>query len=184
MFFHIDLPPKATPCRLLTAAFLARRTKHENDLNDQVVPDCTRNDIYPVDGSCHRTGVRCDKLPRRQPGPYMQKIAKKRAISTNGRTTRLSVRRSLKLHKDFPGRSAVPEELAGVEARLGNDTAALEWLRQTIEMGLIPQADGPAAAALNKLAQSEVLSKRLEQNRKAVFEVHHRVPIRILGLAY
>ena len=74
----------------------------------------------------------------------------------------------LKLHKDFPGRSAVPEELAGVEARLGNDTAALEWLRQTIEMGLIPQADGPAAAALNKLAQSEVLSKRLEQNRKAV----------------
>ena len=91
--FRFDLPPHTATCRLLTAAFLARRTNHENDLNDQVVPDCTRNDIYPVDGSCHSTGVRWTNCQDDSPVPHMQKIAKKRAISTNGRTTRLSGRR-------------------------------------------------------------------------------------------
>src|SRR4030095_8303028 len=61
----------------------------------------------------------------------------------------------LQLHKDFPGRSAVPEELAGAAARLGNDAAALDWLRQSAEMGLIPKLDDSSFDALRKSGRLE-----------------------------
>jgi sugar lactone lactonase YvrE len=74
----------------------------------------------------------------------------------------------LQLRKDFPGRSAVPEELAGVEARLGNDAAALNWLQQSVEMGLVPHLDDSAFDALKKSGKLDSLLKQIEESRKLV----------------
>jgi hypothetical protein len=74
----------------------------------------------------------------------------------------------LQLHKDFSGRSAVPEELAGVEARLGNNEEALDWLRRTADMGLVPLADGPAAEAMKLAATAKDIQKKFEDNRAPV----------------
>lgn len=76
----------------------------------------------------------------------------------------------LALHRDFPGRSSVPEELAQVEARLGNDAAAIDWLKQAVEMGLTPNLDDASFASLKKAPGFAEVAKRAEENRKPVSE--------------
>ena len=74
----------------------------------------------------------------------------------------------LQLQKDFPGRSAIPEELAGVEARLGNTGQALEWLKASVAMGLIPKLDDTSFDVLRKAGKLDDIVRQNEQNRTSV----------------
>lgn len=74
----------------------------------------------------------------------------------------------LQYHKDFPGSSHALKDLGIAEALLGNDDAAMKWIREYVDPGLVLDLEKPELASLRSKGKLGEIEKRVQGNSRPI----------------